>query len=496
MRAGNAAKGACWVAALGLNLRHTAGTWQLARTLIWLHAGRHGEPAMEDRRPPPVDVVIPVLREQHHVAAALAWWKPLVTAFPGLSVTIVSTDREERERDRLALAVCAGSHITHGALPQLSPDEATDLEQARIEAGGRLPHEVATKILSRTPLTSEVVAELMTGESSGRIHHVTYPGAGRKAGQVNHAARALPPGGYVAVYDVDSRPDAELLNATYKLLAADHPVVQQHALHIALRREHDCGVKGLVQGSATLQSIWTLRREIPYARRYHARAQRSGARGRVWAGLSQPVGHGLFLRRDIVEEIGGFPETTVLDDVPAGVPLSLRGIPVVTLPHLTVVPAPESVTEVVAQGRRWFCSYLDYPAVLRDMAHAGTGSPSERGLLRIIAAYRGLAWLVAGPLTAVTLATALCPRSGSHLRATASAGILLATVVPVVMSARVRPGPHSARAIGRDAAELLAAYLLRSLGPWLAVADAVRGRHPNSVSFPAPKTHRRPGGAS
>ncbi len=461
MGAGDFAWAAAWAAGVGLVARHTAGAWQLARTLGWLRCVDHDP--LDGLHLPEVHVIVPVLREQQHVGAALAWWRQILPAFPGMSLTIVSTVREEHERDLLA-------------------------------------GEVAAQILARTPLTRDVVDQLLTGDDHARIRHVTYPGIGRKAAQINYVARSLPTGGYVAVYDVDSRPDVETLTAVYALITSQSdvlpPVVQQHALHTVPQRRRRPAQQTFVRGSATLQTVWTLRREIPYARRYQHSAHRPGPTARVRAGLSQPVGHGLFLRYDVVAELGGLPEITVLDDVPTGVPLTLRGIPTVSVPRVAVVPAPESIAEIVAQGRRWFCSYLDYPRILRTAAHTDEGSPRRRNLVSGIAAYRGAAWLAASPLTAVTIAAALAPQSGPRLRATAVAGVLLTTVVPVVMITRVRQERLSVRGAGRDSAELLAAYLLRSLGPWLAIADAIQGRHPTAASVPAPKAHRREGAPS
>jgi len=494
MGTGNAARAVAWCAAITVTARHAAGDWQLARTLAWLRRAED-EPAAGHQLPR-VHVIVPVLREQQHVSAALEWWQQILPQFPGMSLTIVSTAREERERDLLTAAVCSSSRLTRTGFPQLSDRELADLTSARVVAGGQLAPETAAQILARTPLTREVLGQLLDREDPSRIRHLTYPGTGRKAAQVNYAARSLAAGGYLAVYDVDSRPGAELLARTYALLSrpGQRPaVVQQHALHVVTRAGHPLATRALVRGSAALQSAWTLRREIPYARRYQQSAGRPGILARLRAGLPQPVGHGVFFRQDVLAQLGGLPEMTVLDDVPAGVMLALRGVPAVSVSAVTTVPAPETVSEVIAQHRRWFCSYLDYPAVLRAAACASPGHAGHRYLLSGIAAYRGAAWLAAGPLTAVTLVAAACPRSGRKLRVTACAGLILATVVPAVMAASACQGRVRAEQGARDSLELLAAYLLRSTGPWLAVWDAARGRHPASAAAPAPKTHHREG---
>src|SRR6266851_3336215 len=332
MGAGNAARAIAWCAAITVTARHAVGDWHLARTLAWLRRAR-GEPTAGQQLPP-VHVIVPVLREQEHVSAALEWWRQILPQFPGISLTIVSTAREESERDLLAAAACLAGRLTRTGFPQLSDSELAALTSARVSAGGQLGQGTAAKILARTPLTREVVGQLLAREDPSRIRHLTYPGTGRKAAQVNYAARSLPASGYLAVYDVDSRPGAELLARTYALLSrpGEEPaVVQQHALHAATRAGQPLARRVLVCGSAALQSMWTLRREIPYARRYQQSAGRPGIVARLRAGLPQPVGHGVFLRQDVLVQLGGLPEMTVLDDVPAGVPIALRGIPVLSV---------------------------------------------------------------------------------------------------------------------------------------------------------------------
>lgn len=508
MRTGDGVRAAAWACAAVLAGRHTVGAWQLAGTVRWLRTGPFAVPntprsvsaappartegsvsgdAPAVRRPC-VRVVVPVLREQAQIQAMVAWWAQRQR--PGWSVSVVSTSREQRERDQLAAAVAHGGVLDTSCVTQFTDTQFDAVGRVR-GGGGLLTPEDVLGALARTPLTGDVVDRVLAEQRATAIRHLVYPGHGRKAAQVNHAARIDPKFGYLAVFDVDSRPTDRDLDAAEAVMAHAEmgDVVQQHALFAAPSRREIGGV--LVRGSATLQSLWTMRREIPYARRHQAWARRPGPAARVRAGLAQPVGHGLYLSREAFERIGGFPEDTVLDDVPAGVAVTLHRLHTRSVPLLAVVPAAPTTGEVLAQGRRWFCSYLDYPRVLRAAARGGAGSRAHRGWLALVAAYRGVAWLAASPVTAVALATAVHPRTGRALRATAAGGLALATVAPVALTAGARGTRPTAAVVLRDGGELLAAYLVRSVGPWFAVADAARGRHPSAPGAFAPKAHDR-----
>lgn len=494
MRCGDAARFVAWACSVTLAARHTSGVVGLTSTLRWLRAGSSAgaiDPcsARESGAGATVLVVVPVLHEQGQIPSLVAWWAE--RCGPEWSVAIVSTARERRERDHLAAVAARMSALDTSAIRWLTAAQVDGLKRVRAH-GAALTAADVSAVLAGTPLTGEVVERVLAEHAPLAITHLVYPGSGRKAAQVNHAVRTRAMcGSYLAVFDVDSRPSGQDLEAIRSCLVGPNgpDLLQQHALFLAPVGR---GIGGfLVRGSATLQSLWTLRREIPYARRHHAWAGRAGVVARVRAGLAQPVGHGLFLSREAFERIGGFPETTVLDDVPAGVAVTLRRLHTDSVALLATVPAAATTSEMLAQGRRWFCSYLDYRQILREASRSSTGSKAHRGWLAVVAAYRGAAWLAASPVTAVSLAAALHPRSGWGLRATAAFGLALATAVPVTLTASARGHRRTPRAVLRDSAGLLAAYLLRSAGPWLAVADAIRGRHPSAPNAFAPKTHHR-----
>ncbi len=492
MNASSTMRAVSWTAVLCVAGRHAAGNWQLARTLAWL-ARRGRDPA--DGEAPHVHVVMPVLREQRHVNDALDWWREILPLFPGMTLTIVSTAREERERDAASVTATQGQR-PQKELPARGRPTYPMIASRAWHRGLVTPGSCATSAdSSMAPLTREVVEQALRSADQPRIRHITYPGQARKAGQVNYAGRTLPATGYLAVYDVDSRPGVEVIRRTRAELTgpAAPPVAQHHALHRAAAGQTGVAA-ALVRGSAELQTIWTLRREIPYARRYQKWAGQRGLPAWLRGGLPQPVGHGLYVRQDALAAIGGLPEATVLDDVPAGIPLALAGLRTMSIPHLTEVPAPETVSEVVAQHRRWFCSYLDYPAILQAAARAGLGQPAQRRVLGFIAAYRGTAWLAATPLTAATVAAAISPGSSPGLRSAAWAALALAAVLPAGLTAALNGDRILCFRTATISADLLAAYMLRSAGPWLAVADAARGRHPTSPASPSPKAARGHGG--
>ncbi|MFJ1703296.1 glycosyltransferase family 2 protein [Kitasatospora sp. NPDC088346] len=482
-----------WITA-AVAARNMNGLRQVRRTLA-----RVDQPAPSSETEPMVlHLVIPVLREQQHIADALAWFVPLLRDFPGSTLTLVSTAREERERAHLVgrLAGATATDLTVQRFPQLTEDELSALAEALAKTGERaLTLATAAEALLPFPTTAEVIASEIARLREPVVRHVHYEGAGRKAAQVNAAVEQLAADSadeFVAVYDVDSRPSPELLQRTAAFLfrhRAEHGelprVVQQSARFAAQGAAGTWWERALCRGAARAQTLWTLRREIPNLRRYADSAHR--ARG--GRGLAQTVGHGLLVRADIFRQVGGLPDFTVLDDVAFGYRLTLDGVPVDSLPFTTTVPAAEYLPELLAQSERWFQSYLDYPQCAARWHAQGHGSRLDHAAALGTGAYRGMAWVLVSPATAACLALALGPRTRLPVRAAATAALWAATVAPVRQLAGAEGRPLTVRETAVQSAETLAGLLLKSIGPMTALGRwaATGTRH----SVLAPKSNRR-----
>ncbi|MDG4834867.1 glycosyltransferase family 2 protein [Solwaraspora sp. WMMD1047] len=444
-----------------------------------------------------------MLREQAHVASAVRWFTSLLE-LPGTTLTIVTTEREARERDLLVQRLL-GRHagaISARQFPQLSPTSLRELNAARRRApGGVLRRPEVESILGRVRLTCDVVAAQMAApQYEGlRIRHVHYPGQGRKAAQVNYAVAQLDgaAGDYVAVYDVDSRPTVTLLRQTVEWIdrrsraGGSPPAVVQQSARFWISEDPGAGwQRSICRGAARLQTLWTLRREIPSLRRYGwATRHRTGLAplDALARGLAQTVGHGLLVRLDVYREVGGLPEFSVLDDLPFGYRLTVEGVPVDVLPFTTTAAAPDRITDLVATQARWFGSYLDYLACMRAARDGGHGGAADRIAALGVGIYRGAAWLMASPVTA-TCAVLVAGRSPAVVRAVAGAGLWLGCVTPVRMLAAAEGRTPGIAEQTRDSAGLLAAYLLTSIGPVTALVRAATHGLPTDF---APKTHHR-----
>lgn len=418
---------------------------EMARSVRWLGTARGspsapvgGSPSAPVGTFPRLEVVIPALREQQRIVPTLRYLA--AQGDDDTSITVVTTEREHE----------------HGTV---------------------------------SPSTHTIVADFIATEvTDGTVRCVHVNRAdGRLAHQLNRAlAEVHDPTGWIAVYNADSRPHPHTIAGFRAALAAqpDAVVFQQPALFFANDGDLAPGAwRWLVRATATLQSRWTLAHEIP---RLLRQRQASGS-PLLRRSYAHVVGHGLFIRVDVLRAVGGFPTETPTEDLFLGFLLRSLGWRIEPLPLLELADTPRSVRAVLVQRRGWFFGPLYFPAYLRSVWRRGDLTTAQRAgavLMTAQVMLSAIAWLTSGPLLACTAATVLDRRQGRAARAVAALGLTLYGPVQhaVIVAVRpmldrasgIEPQPFRLRAVLQAAAAALPASALHALPPYASLASLTR----------------------
>jgi hypothetical protein len=222
-----------------------------------------------------------------------------------------------------------------------------------------------------------------------RATHLTMPGPGRKAEQLNWALRpealaqvlegnaADPSRVFVGVFDADSIPDPDTLRWIAGEELAGRGGLAYQGVTLSLANWEALGVRGricAVQQSSIFTRV-SLARLVNEVRRIRliqrATARLPGALGR-WV---RPVlelclrrsqiclGHQQFVRLDVLQGLGGFPTRGATEDSALGYMLGARGILIRPMPMIELTDLPETKEKIVRQNARW------YKGVLDDIGH-------------------------------------------------------------------------------------------------------------------------------
>lgn len=483
-----AVRAAAWTAATLLAVRGASGSANAAASLRWLRTAREPGPAGQDVR---FTVVVPLLREQSLIGGLAARLTALAGTYSGTRVALVTTEAEYAAREHgaqraaeLAGALAAGARPGQVVSRFLGLLPAATLEALAGAARGQdrvRCAELADAALAACRPTPELAAELAAG--SNVIAHYHYPRPdGGLVQQLNYAIRAETGRAreagdslerlFLVIYNADSRPHPGTLRAAAALIAGRQNapggparLIQQSAVFTANIDSLGGGLPGTVlAGAGWLQSRWTLSREIPRLRRQAAAARA----GRRLLPLAHCVGHGLMIRADLYEELGGLPESTVNEDLALGYLACAAGIPIDPLPLLEEADTPVTVGSWLGQARQWFASYPQYPRAAALAAAGGHGTPARRGWLTVQGLARGGLWLAQSPVIALTLGLPAVARRRGLACLLAGTGLAGYYVVPAWLAACAAGRPFDpSRALPGG----LMAMLLSSVGPWRCLAD-------------------------
>jgi len=312
-----------------------------------------------------------------------------------------------------------------------------------------------------------------------------------RASQLNlavHAARARfdpsaanPSSIWVGIYNADSRPQAGTF-AELRTRALAEPrtrVFQQLVSYIVPER----GRSGLVAaGNSVLQTWWTFSH-------YVSRNSRGMAGDTVWSRTSpySTFGHGEFIRLDLLDHIGGFPDFAYADGLLLGWICRLACEPIGLLASLDVAEVPRSARDLVIQQTAWLTGLLNFGATVRwCREHGVLRLPSRE--VRLLQAQH-LAIPVAWGLSTVAVTSGIVSavwrmrRGGSAARGLALvAGLVAYPVIPALAPA-IQHGAGTSP--GKRVLGTLATWPVEGLAFW----PALRGRLRRSQQAPA-KTPR------
>ncbi|MGH8900435.1 MAG: glycosyltransferase [Egibacteraceae bacterium] len=202
---------------------------------------------------------------------------------------------------------------------------------------------------------------------------------------------------WIGVYNADSRPQASTFGELRERAKAekDTRLYQQLVDYVVPRRP---GVSWLATGNAVLQTWWT-------QGHYWARNSRGSSSLRWWSATSpfSTFGHGEFIRLDLLDEIGGFPDFAYADGLLLGWICRLMGERIGLLASRDRAEVPRTVRDLLVQQHAWLRGLLNFNMTERWARENGRLRLAEPQL--ILLRYEHLAIPVAwGLSTPVVLA--------------------------------------------------------------------------------------------
>lgn len=388
--------------------------WRLLQSISWLKQTTYQSIGASVL--PEVYIIIPVLREQRVLEQMISHFLALDYPADKFKLIIVTTNKEKfelkKQRRRLGgLTNDLAKGLSQSVIVSkyLGIFSLNELKNLCLNFSHHPIDQIAKVVMTQfdnKELTYEQALRLRQGSFARQHHQIkifNYPRhSGVMAHQINYAVSQLPRLSsnitrLIGIYNADSIPHQQTLRAVASL--SMKYVDQDFALQQSSFFLHNLSeiTKPLVQAGGVFQSQWTLSHEIPRIRR-----QAKTTKSRL-PKLAHCVGHGMFIRQDLFEQLGGLSTTTMNEDLPFGFKLCCRGIPIIPVPLLESADTPETWRSLLNQKRVWFWGCLDYVKCRSQALREQPENSTRINWLTLQGYYYGLSWamnsiLLGGPL--------------------------------------------------------------------------------------------------
>jgi|GEM_PF-4449876 len=303
--------------------------------------------------------------------------------------------------------------------------------------------------------TADVVDEYLRKHPTARsrITHCRANGTDRcKADQLNQAIAQLDqqkPGWWapeivLGVFDADSRPELQVLRDLDRAARREPgaQAFQQPAVYFAGFDDLPRGVRGAYIRSRPLYNLrFCLYRELPgFLRSVSASRSCSSLVHTLLASPNHFLGHGEFVRLQMLRSVGGFPPPSA--DTSLGTVLSYLGYAIVPLSTFDVGQTPASISGLIQQGANWYAGCILYFRNLRLALKLGASLSLVHLLMAIKRWQENMIWCAGPILFALSVVWGLVRGEGTVLwPAIWGSGLHLLTIL-IVFRAYLRWSPR------------------------------------------------------
>ena len=311
-------------------------------------------------------IVIPCLREQDIIIQTLNYFLGLTKHLDNVKLLIVTTQKEEFEKeinsylkDQLIKDVKNNMQLQkliNKYNKILSTNEIKEiLKYSKLEN----IEEIINNKIQNSKTTSGLIEEfVIQNHLEEKVYHFHYPNnEGIMADQLNYVLNNFEfkdeKNYYFSVYNADSIPNKDTIKEVLTTINEnDNPkVIQQYSVPISNWNE----LSNLMKGFSIYQSNFELRYGLinsyfPNKLLY-----------------TYVVGHGMYIRVDILKQIGGFETKYWCEDIYMSYVLRNKDISIYPIKTLEIMQSPQYLSILTKQNSVWFKTSFECLKIFKDI---------------------------------------------------------------------------------------------------------------------------------
>ena len=311
-------------------------------------------------------IVIPCLREQDIIISTLQHFLKLTSNYENIKILVVTTQKEEYEKEKyLYLQDDLKEDINNNTDIKkmitkynkiLSTMELKEI--LKLKLNNNIDRIVENKV-KNSKTTSKIVEEYIKSRKlQDKVYHMHYPNnEGIMADQLNYVLNNFDfideSNYYYSVYNADSIPSEntikEILNTIEKNKQPE--VIQQYSAPISNWND----LSAVMKGFAIYQSNFELRYGLI----------NSNIPNRLF--YTYVVGHGMYIRVDVLKKIGGFETKYWCEDIYMSYVLRTKNIQICPIKTLELMQSPQYLSILTRQNTVWFKTSFECLKIFKDV---------------------------------------------------------------------------------------------------------------------------------
>ena len=351
-----------------LLLEILTGLWCFHRTFKYMrkYNKKVENKVQTNEKVPNILIVIPCLREQDIIIQTLKHFLDLTNNLANIKILVVTTQKEEFEREKnMYLKGQFIKDVKNNIELQklinkynkiLSTNEIKEILKY---SKSRDIEEIINNKIKKSKTTNNLIEEFITQSNlQEKVYHFHYPNnEGIMADQLNYVLNNFEfkdeKNCYFSVYNADSIPNKDTITEIIKTINKNNipKVIQQYSVPMSNWNE----LSNLMKGFALYQSNFELRYGLinsyfPNKLLY-----------------TYVVGHGMYIRVDILKEIGGFETKYWCEDIYMSYVLRNKEISIYSIKTLEIMQSPQYLSILTKQNAVWFKTSFECLKIFIDV---------------------------------------------------------------------------------------------------------------------------------